>query len=172
MGQCSNSYPMAIWLHILFFRNRKVNLPEIFYQYSKFITGKQTFTQGSLSLRNDEWNQAFLRLIGTVYFKKNMEQGLTPTHLKITSRASSHLQELLMPHIFNGWKTSGKQSGLVSQMRTKQWEILPSTATQSCSEGCQCLHCFNLPSKISTSWPCRIFPIDWVFSRGAGRERK
>ncbi len=59
-----------IWLHILFFRNRKVNLPEIFYQNSKFITGKQTFTQGSLSLRNDECMES-KRLIGTVYFKKN-----------------------------------------------------------------------------------------------------
>ena len=59
-----------------------------FFQHAAFITGKTTFTHESLSdtsISNQGHTQgflAFLRLIGTVYYKKNVNTNSPESHFQ------------------------------------------------------------------------------------------
>ena len=80
----------------------KATFLQYFFQHAEFITGESQYTQGSLSdtlLDNDVHKQgfwAFLRLIGTVYFKKHataFESNSPESHFKNFISSSTDVEE-------------------------------------------------------------------------------
>ena len=80
----------------------KATFLRCFFQHAEFITGESQYTQGSLSdtqLDNDAHKQgflAFLRLIGTVYFKKHataFESNSPESHFKSFITSSTDVEE-------------------------------------------------------------------------------
>ena len=80
----------------------KQHLYNTFFQTAEFIAGESQYTQGSLSdtlLHNDVHKQgflAFIRLIGTVYFKKHataFESNSPESHFKSFITSSTDIEE-------------------------------------------------------------------------------
>lgn len=80
----------------------KATFLRYFFQYAEFITGESQYTKGSLSdvlLNNDAHKQgflAFLRLVGTVYFKKHataFESDSPESHFKSFTTSSTDIEQ-------------------------------------------------------------------------------
>lgn len=87
----------------------KATFLRCFFQHAQFITGASTYTHGSLSNTQLEENYkdgflAFLRLIGTVYFKKHaavFDSSSPETYLRnfVTSSTSESQHRTWLEHI-------------------------------------------------------------------------
>ena len=102
----------------------KATFLRYFFQHAEFITGESQYTKGSLSdtlLDNDVHKQgflAFLRLIGTVYFKKHVT-AFASNSPSPTSRASWIHQQMSKSNTGTGWRTFAKTLGNKSILRLK-----------------------------------------------------
>ena len=108
----------------------KATFLQYFFQNTEFIAGESQYTQGSLSdtlLHNDVYKQgflAFIRLIGTVYFKKHVtafESNSPESHFKSFITSSTDIKE----HHRN-WFDDNQQN--TWDRITFEAEMVPSTA--------------------------------------------
>ena len=107
----------------------KATFLRYFFQHAEFISGDSQFTQGSLSdtlLENDVYKKgflAFLRLIGTVYFKKHataFESNSPESHFKSFDTSSLDVEQQ-----HTNWLEDIRQN--VWDRITFESEMIPST---------------------------------------------